>query len=393
MIKLIKSTFFNEDSTKRELCEFIGRTKTLSMGEECRKFEENFSKKQGRKYSTFVNSGSSANLLLIQALLNLGALTKGDVVGISALTWSTNIMPLIQLGLQPFLVDCEKDSLNVSTRTLQNALEVQPDMKAFFITHTLGFAHDVEKIARLCKEKNIIFLEDNCEALGSAVVGKLLGNFGLASTFSFFVGHHLSTIEGGMVCTDDEVLHRALVIARSHGWDRHLPPDVQRELRKANGVDDFFAKYTFYDLGYNVRPTEINGFLGNVQLKYWDAIVQKREENFRRLHKAIEGNNELVALKVQHMEKISSFSIPVIVKDKNKVEQYKKRFTDREVEIRPMIAGNMARQPFFRKYVGNPGYQENAEFIHEHSFYFGNNPELTEEELALLEKLLAGGIV
>jgi CDP-6-deoxy-D-xylo-4-hexulose-3-dehydrase len=388
MIKLIKSTFFNEKETKKKLCEFIQQAQFLSMGEECKKFEDNFSKKQKRKYSVFVNSGSSANLLLIQALLNLGRLKKGDVVAVSALTWSTNIMPLIQLGLYPFLVDCEIDTLNVSSRTLKEAFKVQPNIKALFLTNTLGFADDIDKITSFCFSRNIILLEDNCEALGSAVNGKLLGNFGLASTFSFFVGHHLSTIEGGMVCTDDENLYYSLVVARSHGWDRHLPSGIQRKLREANGVDDFFAKYTFYDLGYNLRPTEINGFLGNIQLKYWETIVQKREENFKRLHKTIKENNELVALKVQHMERISSFAIPVIVKDKNRIEQYKKRFIDHKVEIRPMIAGNMARQPFYRKYVSDCGKQPNAEFIHSHGFYFGNNPELTEAELNLLSKLL-----
>lgn len=388
MIKLVKSTFFNENATKRALCSFIEKAQMLSMGDECRKFEESFAAKQGRTYAVFVNSGSSANLLLIQALLNLGRLKKGDIVGVSALTWATNIMPLIQLGLQPFLVDCEKDSLNVSARTLQNALEVQPNMKAFFITHTLGFTHDIGNIGKLCEEKNVILLEDNCEALGSKTEGKLLGNFGIASTFSFFVGHHLSTIEGGMVATDDEELHRALVISRSHGWDRQLSPEVQKRLRSASRVDDFFAKYTFYDLGYNVRPTEINGFLGNVQLGYWDTIVKRREDNFIRLNKVISRNDDLISLNVDHMEIVSSFAIPIIVKNDDLVESYKRRFTEHKVEIRPMIAGNMARQPFFRKYVSNPGRQENAEFIHEHSFYFGNNPEITRDELALLEKLL-----
>jgi len=389
MLKLMKSTFFEEEKTKEKLIGFIRGAKTLSMGEECRKFEKSFADKQGRRHAVFVNSGSSANLLLIQALLNLGRLKKGDIVGVSALTWATNIMPLIELGLQPFLVDCEKDSLNVSARTLQNALDVQPNMKAFFITHTLGFAHDIGNIEKLCGEKGIILLEDNCEALGSKTEGKLFGNFGAASTFSFFVGHHLSTIEGGMVVTGDEEIHHALVISRSHGWDRHLSPAIQKELRAANHVDDFFAKYTFYDLGYNVRPTEINGFLGNIQIGYWDAIVQKREENFTRLNKVIAQNGDLIALNVSHMEIISSFAIPVIAKNKELVEAYKKRFVENDVEIRPMIAGNMARQPFFRKYISNPGNQPNAEFIHSHSFYFGNNPELTEEELSLLKKLLS----
>lgn len=388
MIKLIKSTFYKEKETKEKLCNFILKSEMLSMASECKKFEENFAQKQRRKYAVFVNSGSSANLILVQAFLNMGRLKKGDIIGISALTWSTNIMPIIQLGLQPFLIDCEIDSLNISSRKFKEALEIQPNLKGLFITNTLGFSDDIEEIAKICFDRGIIFFEDNCEALGSAVNGKLLGNFGIASTFSFFVGHHISTIEGGMICADDEKLYHALVIARSHGWDRHLPAEIQKKMRENYNIDDFFAKYTFYDLAYNVRPTEINGFIGNDQICYWDEIVRKRFKNFIRLHKTIGKNEKFLPIKYEHMNVVSNFAIPVIMREKSSVVEYKNKFIESNVEIRPMIAGNMARQPFYRKYIGNPGSQPNADFIHEHSFYFGNNPELTEEELKFLENLL-----
>src|SRR3970282_1495633 len=172
----------------------------------------------------------------------------------------------------------------------------QPNMKAFFLTNTLGLSDDIGGIAKHCADNGIVFFEDNCEALGSVVGGRLLGNYGLASTFSFFVGHHLSAIEGGMVCVDDDDLCNHLTMARSHGWDRNLNSDSRNEIRKRFGINEFFAKYTFYDLGYNLRPTEINGFLGNNQIKYWDEIVNKRRQNFSRLHQAIEKNNELIPL-------------------------------------------------------------------------------------------------
>lgn len=388
MIKLQKSTFFKEKETKERLCKFITNANVLSMGNECRKFEEVFARKQNRTYAVFVNSGSSANLLLIQSFLNSGKLKKGDVVGVSALTWATNIMPLIQLGLQPFLVDCEINSLNVSSKTLSEALHIQPNMRAFFLTNTLGLSDDIGEISKLCAEKDIVFFEDNCEALGSVVDGRLLGNFGTASTFSFFVGHHLSAIEGGMVCTDDSNLYNHLVMARSHGWDRNIDAESRKEIRIRYGINDFFAKYTFYDLGFNFRPTEINGFLGNSQICYWDEIVDKRHQNFTQLHLAVESNHDLQSLRFNHMDVVSSFAMPVIIQDNSLVDFYKKRFSDAEVEIRPMIAGNMARQPFYQKYVGNPGNQPNAEFIHKNSFYFGNNPELTFEEIELLSSLL-----
>jgi CDP-6-deoxy-D-xylo-4-hexulose-3-dehydrase len=388
MIKLQKSTFLYEKQTKEALCEFITNSNVLSMGEECRKFERTFAKKQNRNYAVFVNSGSSANLILIQALLNSGRLKKGDIVGVSALTWSTNIMPLIQLGLQPFLVDCEIDTLNVSSRTLGQALDAQPNIKALFITNTLGMSDLIEEVSKICENKNIILFEDNCEALGSIVSGKLLGNFGIASTFSFFVGHHLSTIEGGMICTDDGDLNDLLIMARAHGWDRSLEDDSKKKLRMHYKVDEFYAKYTFYDLGYNLRPTEINGFLGNSQIGYWDEIVSKRQQNFKLWHQAIETNSDLESLRFRHMDVVSSFAMPVIIKENSQIDFYKKKFINAEVEIRPMIAGSMAQQPFYQKYVANPGRQPNAEFIHKNSFYFGNNPELDPDEIDLLIKLL-----
>lgn len=388
MIKLQKSTFYNEEDTKKKLCEFITRAPILSMGEQCGKFEQAFSDKQKRKYSVFVNSGSSANLVLIQAMLNMGLLKKGDVVGVSALTWATNIMPLVQLGLQPFLVDCEIETLNISPATFKSVLEIQPNIKALFITNTLGHADDIAGIVQLCQERGVLFFEDNCESLGSVINGTNLGNWGVASTFSFFVGHHLSTIEGGMVCTDDAYLYDQLVMVRAHGWDRNLNQNSQQALRKKFKIDDFYSKYTFYDLAFNVRPTEINGFLGNVQLEYWDDIVLKRSKNFSLLHGEIKRNKELSNLKCEHMDLISSFAIPVIVKASDQVHKYMSKFSEAEVEFRPMIAGSMARQPFYRKYVGNPGSQPNADFIHRNSFYFGNNPELNSSEIDLLCGLL-----
>src|SRR3989338_10474023 len=216
MIKLVKSSFHNERETKKKLADFI------------------FAAKQRRKHAVYVNSGSSANLILIQSLLNLGRLKKGDRVGFSALTWATNIMTLIQLGLVPVAIDCEMKTLNVSPSKLKEKIN---DIDALFITNVLGFSDDIVSIARLCTKHGIPLYEDNCESLGSSVAGRLLGNFGEASTFSFYVGHHISTIEGGMVCTDDEDLYHMLVMVRAHGWDRNLPREAQDNLRKINGID------------------------------------------------------------------------------------------------------------------------------------------------------------
>lgn len=384
-IKLMKSAFLDEAETRKKLADFILHTKSFSMGEECKKYEKNFAKKQGRKHAVFVNSGSSANLALIQALVNLDILKKGDKVGFSAVTWSTNVMPLIQLGLVPVAIDCEKENLNVSSKTLAPHIK---NIKALFLTNVLGYCGDIKEIKRMCEEHGIVLFEDNCESLGSKAYNTPLGNFGLASTFSFYVGHHLSTLEGGMICTDNDDLYHMLLMVRSHGWGRHLPDEKHRSVMKEHNVDPFYALYTFYDLGFNLRPTEINGFLGNLQLEYWDKIVSARESNFASLHKHISTNKNLVSLAVSHMDTISSFAIPVLAKSSDICVQYKKKFNDNGVEIRPLISGDITQHPFYKKYVSEKSNCPNAQFVHENGFYFGNNSELTEEEVDFLGGLL-----
>jgi CDP-6-deoxy-D-xylo-4-hexulose-3-dehydrase len=385
MIKLMKSTFHEEVKTKAALLEYLAKSEVLSMGAETRKFEEAFAKKQGRKYAIAVNSGSSANLLLIQALLNLGMLKKGDRIGFSALTWSTNVMPLIQLGLTPVPIDCELETLNVSSKTLSTHLD---SLQALFLTNVLGFAGDIGAIRAACAERGVVFLEDNCESLGSIVGGTLLGNFGLASTFSFFVGHHLSTIEGGMITTDNEELADMLLIARSHGWGRHLSKEKEAALRAKYGIDEFYSRYTFYDLGYNVRPMDLQGFIGTLQLQYWDLIVAKRQENFRTFQAATEGNPNLMPFSLSHMETVSNFAMPLIFKDKARCDAAKEVFTKAEVEIRPVIAGDMTAQPFYKRYVPESAPCEHARSVHDRGFYFGNNQELTSEEVETLVRLV-----
>jgi CDP-6-deoxy-D-xylo-4-hexulose-3-dehydrase len=387
-IKLQQSTFLDEGKTKLELCDFLMKSSILSMSTECAKFERNFAQWHKRSFANMVNSGSSANLVLIQALLNLGRIKRGDKIAVSALTWATNIMPLIQLGLSPRLVDCELKTLNVSRQKLEHALKQDPEIKAFFITNTLGFCDDLDEIASLCNDKNILLLEDNCESLGSIYKDRLLGNYGVASTFSFFVGHHLSAIEGGMVLTDDEELSCQITMCRAHGWDRNLTTENQAKLRETYSVDDFYAKYTFYDLGYNLRPTEINGFLGNCQLKYLDFIVEKREHNFSVVNNAIAQDKRLICIDTNHMDTVSNFAIPIIGNDGNVAKIFKNKFENSGIEIRPMIAGNMSRQPFFKKYCHGSLFPKNSEFIHLNGMYFGNHPELNNDDLDFIIEAL-----
>lgn len=385
MIKLIKSSFYHEAETKKALAEFILNEEILSMNKECKKFEESFAAKQGRKHAVYVSNGSVANLLLIQSLMNLGIFKKGDRIGFSALTWPTNVMPLIQLGLEPVAIDCRLETLNVSPEDVKPYLG---DIKGLFLTNVLGFSDDIGGLKQLCNDNNIVLIEDNCESLGSSVDGNLLGNYGLASTFSFFVGHHMSTIEGGMVCTDDDELRDSLVMARAHGWDRNVSPEKQQLLRENANISDFYAKYTFYDIASNFRPTEINGFIGNTQMPYWDEIVSKRVDNFHRFNAAVASNDDFYQYDLSHMDIVSNFAMPVICKSPELVEKYRQKFAAADVEIRPVIAGNMTKQPFYQKYVDDTAPRPNSDLVHENGFYFGNNPEMTTEEIELLCSLL-----
>jgi len=389
MIKLIKSTFYKERETKESLIKFIKKANILSFGPECSKFEENFSKFQNRLHSVFVNSGSSANLAIIQALLNLGRLKKDDLVGFSALTWSTNSMPIIELGLNAIPIDVELNTLNVSSKKLLETLNHYP-IKALFITNLLGFCDDIDLIKEICDKKKIILLEDNCEALGSKYKGRLLGNFGLASTFSFYVGHHMSTIEGGAVCTDDEELTTMLKLVRAHGWDRNLSLNNQKIIRSKYRVNStFYSRYTFYDLGYNLRPTEINGFIGNTQIKYLNKIIKKRNSNFIQLASEIyKLTDKFYSIKFNHMDFHSNFAVPVICTSTHIRDELVKR-CEGKIEIRPIVGGDMTQQPFFSKYMQayiKRNRQSNAELIHKQGLYFGNNPELTTNDLKTIVK-------
>lgn len=385
MIKLIKSTFYHEAETKRSLVDFINRAEFLSMADECQKFEKHFAEKQQRRFAVFVSSGSMANLVLTQAMKNLNRWRSGNAIGFSSLTWPTNVMPLIQLGLLPVPIDCELSTLNVSPRTLAPVLD---RLDGLFITNVLGFSDQLDQIAELCRKRNIALLEDNCEALGSQLNGRLLGNFGLASTFSFFVGHHLSTIEGGMICTDDDELHDMLIMVRAHGWDRNLAHDKQQELRLRHKIDNFYDQYTFYDLAFNARPSEVNGFIGNAQLPYLDEIVSKRQTNFRRLQRAQAQNTRIIPLQVDHLSTISNFAMPMIFRQAHDFQRMKQKLAEHQVEIRPIIAGDITQQPFYRKYFPVDSIGENSQLIHQQGLYFANNPDMTEAELQTLERLV-----
>ncbi|MBN8216029.1 MAG: DegT/DnrJ/EryC1/StrS family aminotransferase [Spirochaetes bacterium] len=385
----MKSAFSNELATRKALADFILQSPRLSMDMKCMEFEQAFAKRQKMADAVLFNSGGSANLAMLQALLNLGRLKRGDKVGFSAVTWSTNVMPILQLGLSPVPLDCDPLTLNTMSSHVSAAIRSH-GLKAVFITNVLGFAGDLDQIRKTCREGGAVLLEDNCEALGTELPAGATGTFGLASSHSFFVAHHMSTIEGGMVLTSDEELAEMLRIVRANGWDRNLSSDRQLKWRRRFKIpDEFQGKYAFYDLGYNLRPTEITGFLGLLQLPALDAMIRAREANYLRLEKIVAANPDLFTLKHDHITLLSNFAFPVLCKTPELREKYILQLSGAGVEIRPMIAGNLARQPFFKKYVSESFELPGADLVHFNGVYFGNYPELTANDLEILSSALS----
>jgi CDP-4-dehydro-6-deoxyglucose reductase, E1 len=388
MLPLMKNAFINEYETKKALADFILQAPRLSMDKQCFDFEYEFSKVQHRNDAILFNSGGSANLALLQSLKNLGYLKENAKVGFSALTWSTNTMPIIQMGFIPIPVDCEPSTLNVMSWNLEERLK-NCELDALFITNALGFTGDLDKIQKICKENNILLIEDNCESLGSELPSGKAGNFGMASTFSFFVAHHMSTIEGGMVCTDEEELAEMLRIVRANGWDRNLNANQQYKIRQKFKIKtEFDAKYTFYDLGYNLRPTEITGFIGLYQLKFLENNIKIRERNYHFLEKEMIQNSDLITLDHSHMSLLSTIAFPILCKTPLLRNKYFTQFSGAGVEIRPMIAGNIQNQPFYKKYVKTLYNLPGTDMIHHCGFYCGNYSELMKSDLELLSSCL-----
>ena len=370
-IPLMRNTFLEELDAKNRICSFIQSADRLSMGVEVAAFESQFAKWQGRNFCTMVNSGSSANLVLLQALLNIGTIRLGDRIGVSAITWATNIMPILQLGCIPVLVDVDPITLNVSKETLQSVR----DIRVMFLTHLLGFSGDVRAIQSYCHDNSIVLIEDTCESLGAKSGDTRLGNFGLAATFSTFVGHHMSTIEGGMIVTDDSDLNSMIRMVRAHGWDRNVSPDIQASLRQKWDVSDFYAPYTFYTLGYNVRPMEIQGVLGQHQLTHIDRANEIRRDAYAFIRASIADIHD-VCLPPQDTP---AFAIPVVCASPAVRDRCVAKCRSLGIEIRPLVAGNIASQPFFAGiHDGRP--LPGADLLHDRAFYMPNHPDLTAAE-------------
>jgi CDP-6-deoxy-D-xylo-4-hexulose-3-dehydrase len=383
MIKLANNTI--SDSEISSLCDWLKTSPRLTKGELTKKYEKLWSEKIGCKYSVFVNSGSSAVLLSIYSLIAEGVLKRGDDVIVPALSWSTDLSPVIQFGLNPILCDCNLKDLSVDIDHLKK-LTKDHKPKALILVSVVGLVPEMDDIVNFCGNNNIILIEDVCESLGSKYKGKMLGNFGLMSCFSTYYGHHLSTIEGGMICTNDKEIFNLLKSLRSHGWDRDMDEDYSSNLKKEFSVtDDFESLYKFYYLGFNVRSTDLQAFLGINQLQRLDGMIESRNKNYNTYCELFE-NHFWQPPKSSDEKYVSSFSFPFINKNRKEIV---KKLRKNAIEARPLIAGSIGRQPFWIKEYGALPL-ENADLVNNYGFYLPNNHELKTETIKAIKEIASG---
>lgn len=369
------------DKDLEVLIDFIKKTKRFTQFTNVREFENDYSKWQGCKYSVYVNSGSSANLILISAAKEMYHWNNGDEVIVPAVTWTTTVTPVMQLGLSPVFVDVNLNDLAVDYEKVQEA--ITPKTRAIFVAHLLGFPADIEKLKEIIGNRNIHILEDCCETQGGHINGSKVGNHGLGGTFSFYWGHHMTTVEGGMVCTNNYELYKLLLLKRSHGLARELPVECHAAIKEAEPHIDF--NFIFLTDGFNVRNTEFNAVLGIEQLKRIDSYIAIRNQNYKEF--VIQCKKYERHLIVLHKNGMSSFVMPFFFKNHKYKILFQNIIQSAGIESRPLISGNLLRQPFLSKYYCDGKYL-NAEYIHENAFYIGNNQFVDNLRLNILFDLM-----
>jgi CDP-6-deoxy-D-xylo-4-hexulose-3-dehydrase len=373
-IDLIQDTIDNQDIDN--LIQWLQEYPRLTKGPKTIEFESKWSKWSGSNYSVFVNSGSSANLLMLYALKVLNKM-KNNKVCVPALCWATDLSPVLQFDLQPLLIDCNLDNLSVDLNHLEQMFQTeQPSV--LLLVSVLGLSPDMDSIVELCKKYDVILLEDNCESQGTKFKGTKLGNFGLMSSFSTYFGHTMSTIEGGVITTNDEEIYNMLLQLRSHGWDRDLSESKQQELRKEWEVSDFSALYTFYVPGFNLRSTDLQAQLGIQQLLKVDGMINNRFQNFLYYKSKLEGKTWFP--KTFSDEFTSNFAIPVITKSSEDKENLIKELEENNIACRPLISGSMGTQPFYKKLYGE-NKLPNCSIIDERGVYVPNHDKMTKEDI------------
>lgn len=370
-IPLTKDTIDSDDL--KIISDWLLETPRLTKGEVTILFEKAWAEWTGTKFAVMVNSGSSANLLALYAMKISGNLKNNKVV-VPSLSWATTVAPLMQLGFEPILCETDSKNLGMCTDHLKEIVE-QHDPCGLILVHVLGFPCSMKKILDICKRNSMFIIEDSCETVGSKIDEKKTGTFGICSTFSLYFGHHISTIEGGMICTDNEDIRDTLLMLRSHGWDRDLSKNKQIELRKKYNITDFHALYSFYIPAFNVRSTDLQAKIGLRQIEKLDDIVEKRNKNYLIYQSEIKNNFWKPNPDLSHY--ISSLAYPIISPNRDKIV---KELNRHSIENRPLVCGSIGRQPFWIDLYGETRFKF-ADKAHDYGLYVPNNHQMSEEEV------------
>ena len=293
------------------LSKYILKTKKLTQGKEVVKFESQFSKWNKSKYSIFVNSGSSANLLIVTAAKELFKWKNNDEIIVPSLTWPTTVNPVMQAGLKPVFVDTNFEDLSINYEDLKK--KINKKTRGIFLAHILGFPSNINKVKKIIKGKKIRIFEDCCESYGAKIKNKKIGNFGTAASYSFYWAHHMTTIEGGMITTNNFDFYNLCRIKRSHGFARDLDKSLHKKIKKK--YRDINFNFLFLTDGFNLRSTNLNAFLGIRQLKKLNSFIKMRNTNYKKFINCLKPyKNNFHLVKYNDYNSMSSFALPFIFK-------------------------------------------------------------------------------
>jgi CDP-6-deoxy-D-xylo-4-hexulose-3-dehydrase len=379
--KLATSTW---DELEINAIQDVIKTDKFSMGPKVEEFEKQFAQYFGSKYAVMCSSGSTANLLMTASLFfsKKPKLKAGDEIIVPAVSWSTTYFPLQQYGLKLKFVDIDLNTLNYNLDDLESA--VSSKTKAIMAVNLLGNSNDFNKINEIIENRNIVVIEDNCESMGAKFEDKFCGTHGLMGTFSTFFSHHMATMEGGMVLTDDEEYYHILLCLRAHGWTRNLP-DKNHVADKSN--DWFEESFRFVLPGYNVRPLEMSGAIGIEQLKKLPSFIKQRRKNAEIFLRLFKDDKRFLIQKEIGESSWFGFSLIIMDKSINRKEIID-LLTINKIDSRPIVTGDFTKNSvmkFFNYEIHKT--LENADHLHYQGFFLGNSHVDLTEELMYLKNI------
>lgn len=371
-------------SDRLKMALFLLTSDKLTNGPKVREFEKKWSEWLGVKHSLYVSSGSTANTLLVSAVKEYYGLNDGDKVLVPSCTWMTNIAPVIQANLQPIFCDINLKNFSFDVDELKYIASVHPDIKAVFITHLIGLSSNVEKVRETFP--NALIMEDICESHGvTGPDGNMRGINSIGSTFSFYFGHHITTIEGGVVCTNNTELYELMRMKRSHGMAREASPHMFKKYSEENPEID--PAFLFMTEGFNLRNHEVCAVLGLSQLKKLDKNIYIRRENFRYWWNQICRTDDYFVPEFQRGN--SSFCFPLITKKSSDSVLLKEKLKKEGIEYRPIISGNILLHPAFKNYkLCTERETPNVLTLHKNGVYVGNSQFVNKNRIDRLVSIM-----